>query len=143
LAITKEKLMKERVNVKQHVKILAILYIALGALKVVAALVAFVVILAGGLLSGDQTALLATSIVAPVIALILLVLGIPGIVGGIGLVRGHSWAKYLVMFLAIFQLLDFPVGTTISLYTYWVLLHEESVGLFDSRPKPTTQMATG
>ena len=45
---------------KQHVRILAVLYIALGSLKVVAALFAFVVILAGGLLSGDQTALLAT-----------------------------------------------------------------------------------
>lgn len=130
-------------NVKQHVRILAVLYIALGSLKVVAALLAFVVILAGGLLSGDETALLATSIVAPAIALFLLVLGIPGIVGGIGLLRGQSWAKYLVMFLAIFQLFDFPIGTAISLYTYWVLLHEESEGLFDSRPKPINQMATG
>lgn len=128
---------------KQHINMVGALYIGLGALRLGAALIAFVAIFFGGLLSGDPTAILATTIVAPVVALFLVALGVPGIIGGYGLLKEKSWARYLVMFLAIFNLFDFPVGTFISGYTFWVLLHSESSQLLEGEPKFKAQMATG
>ena len=128
---------------KQHINVVGALYIGLGALRVVAAVLAFLAIIGGGLISGDPTAMLATSIIAPVVALFLIALGIPGIIGGYALIQGKSWARYLVMFLAVFNLFDFPVGTFISVYTFWVLLHSETPQLFGAEPKFKTQMAAG
>ena len=128
---------------KQHINVVGALYIGLGALRVVAAVLAFLAIIGGGLISGDPTAMLATTIIAPVVALFLVALGIPGMIGGYALIQGKSWARYLVMFLAVFNLFDFPVGTFISVYTFWVLLHSESAQLFGAEPKFETQMAAG
>ena len=128
---------------KQHVNVVGALYIGLGALRVGAGLLAFLAIIGGGLLSGDPTAMLATTIVAPLVGLLLVALGVPGIIGGIALIQGKSWARYLVMFLAVFNLFDFPIGTFISVYTFWVLLHNETTEMFGGEPKWKTQMATG
>ena len=48
-----------------------------------------------------------------------------------------------MLILAIFDLLDFPFGTIISLYTMWVLLNNETAQLFDGEPKAKTEFAFG
>jgi hypothetical protein len=128
---------------KQHINVVGYLYIGLGALRIGAGLLAFLAIIGGGLISGDPTAMLATTIIAPIVTLFLVALGIPGIIGGYALMQGKSWARYLVMFLAVFNLLDFPIGTFISVYTFWALLHSETLQLFDGESKFKTQMAAG
>jgi len=128
---------------RQHVKAVGALYIGLGVLRLFVALVAFLAILGGGLISGDPTAVRVTSIVAPLVAIFLVTLGLPGIVGGYGLLKGKSWARYLVMVLAVFNLFDFPIGTILSLYTYWVLFHQESSVLFGDDNGLKASMATG
>ena len=128
---------------KQHVNVVGALYIVMGTLRLGVAFFAFVAIIGGGLISGDPEAMLVTSIVAPLVGLFLLLLSVPGIVGGIGLIKGKSWARYLVMVLAVFNLLDFPIGTAISLYSFWVLLQDETGLLFGDQPKFEAQMATG
>ena len=68
-----------------HVKIVGWLWIIVGALGLLGALCAIVSIAGGGLISGDQDALIATSITATVIGGIVFVLSIPNIIAGIGL----------------------------------------------------------
>ncbi len=128
---------------RQHVKAVGALYIGLGVLRLFVALVAFLAILGGGLISGDPMAVRVTSIAAPLVAIFLVTLGLPGIVGGYGLLKGKSWARYLVMVLAVFNLFDFPIGTILSLYTYWVLFHQESSVLFGDDNGLKASMATG
>lgn len=128
---------------RQHVKALGALYIGLGVLRLFVALAAFLAILGSGIISGDPIAVQVTSIVAPLVAVFLVTLGLPGIIGGYGLLKGKSWARYLVMVLAVFNLFDFPVGTILSVYTYWVLFHQESVVLFDDEAGLKATMATG
>ena len=115
---------------KSHVTVVAMLYIGLGVLGVLAALVVFVAVVGGGLLSGDQDAIVITRIVGSVIASFFALVSVPGIVGGIGLLRGESWARVLVMILAVFQLFDVPVGTSLAIYTFWVLTQDETTRLF-------------
>ena len=120
---------------KQHVTVVGALYIGLGILKLFAAAVALAAIVGGGVLSGDAEAMLITAVVGPAVGLFLFLLALPSIVGGVGLLKGKSWARILVLILGIFYLIDFPIGTMIGLYTIWVLLNQETALLFDGEAK--------
>ena len=126
---------------KQHVTVVAALQIASGVLKIFVAVIAFVAIVGGGLLSGDVEAMAITGLVGPVVSFFLVMLAVPSILGGIGLLKGKAWARILVLVLAVFNLLDFPLGTMISLYTFWVLLHGETSELFNGQSTEVKQRA--
>lgn len=114
--------------------VVGVLQIGLGALKVLAALTLFVIIVGGGLLggiiSGERIPIAVTAIVGTVMALWLGVLAVPEIVGGIGLLKWKSWARYLVLVLAVLDLFNIPVGTAVGAYSIWVLVQDETAELF-------------
>ena len=116
---------------KSHVTVVAMLHIGLGVLGVLAALIVFVAVVGGGLLSGDHDAIVITRIVGSIIASFLVLISAPSIIGGIGLLRGESWARVLVMILAVFQLFNVPIGTVLAIYTFWVLMQGETTRLFN------------
>jgi hypothetical protein len=117
---------------KSHVNVVAMLHIGLGALGVLAAIIIFVAVVGGGLLSGDQDAIVITRIVGSVLAAFFVLISAPSIIGGIGLLRRESWARVLVMILAVFQLFNVPIGTAVAIYTFWVLMQDETARLFGS-----------
>jgi hypothetical protein len=129
-------------KMKQHVTVVGALHIGLGVLGMFAGVVALAAIVGGGVLSGDAEAMLITGIIGPAVGLFLFLLALPSIVGGVGLLKGRSWARILVLILGIFNLVDFPVGTIIGIYTLWVLLNQETALLFDGDAK-VVQFATG
>ena len=55
-----------------------------------------------------------------------LMIGIPGIIGGIGLLLKRSWARIVIMIIGLLCLLDFPLGTALGAYTLWVLLQPQT-----------------
>ena len=69
-------------------------------------------------------------------------LAVPSIAGGVGLLKGKFWARILVLILGIFNLIDFPIGTLIGIYTIWVLLNQETALLFEGEDK-AAQFAAG
>jgi hypothetical protein len=119
-----------------HVRILAWLNIALGAMGVLAALVVFAgaqivpVILAHA--AGDDAALPVAVIqmIITVVVSIILVMSLPCLVLGFGLNSFRPWARILGLVLAAVNLLNIPFGTAISLYGFWVLLKPETEALF-------------
>jgi hypothetical protein len=116
-----------------HVKVLGWLWIIMGALGLLGALCAFVSIAGGGLISGDQEAIIATSITATAIGAFVFLISIPNIIAGIGLLKYKSWARILAIILAVLNLLAFPIGTVLGIYTLWALLNKETPPLFESR----------
>ena len=116
----------------EHVTILGALYIAFNALMLFAAIIVFVVIVGGGLLSGDTDAIAITSGVGSAIAFLLVLLSAPGIIGGIGLLKRRYWARILVLVLGFLNLVSIPLGTLLGIYTIWVLMKEETAQLFVS-----------
>jgi hypothetical protein len=113
-----------------HVKVIAWLYIVLGALGLFGAAIAALAIIGGGLISADRTAIAITSIVGIVIATIIVVLSIPGMIAGAGLLRYRPWARILALVLAVLNLPGFPTGTLLGIYTIWALLDDETSRLF-------------
>ncbi len=52
--------------------------------------------------------------------------GILGIVAGWGLLDRQPWARTLALILGFLNLIHFPFGTALGIYTLWVLLPAES-----------------
>jgi hypothetical protein len=120
---------------KQHVTIVAALQIGFGILKVLIAAVVFLVLVAGGMISGDADAMAITTIVGLFVAGFLVLTALPGIIGGLGLLRAKNWARLLVIFLAALDLINFPIGTAVGVYTLWVLVNGETAALFTEGDK--------
>jgi hypothetical protein len=111
----------------QHVKVLGILHIVYGAIGICSALVLFAFVLAGGLISGDSDALIATSLIATVGGFFLAVVFLPGVIGGVYLLRRRSWARILLIVVGALNLPGLPLGTALGIYTIWVLTRPEAV----------------
>ena len=115
---------------ERHITIVAVLYIAFNALALLIGCVVLAVLVSGGLLSGEQEALVATTGVGLFVACFLLALSLPGIIGGWGLLQRKSWARILIIVLSILNLLNFPLGTAVGVYSLWVLFNQETAEIF-------------
>jgi hypothetical protein len=91
-----------------------------------------VAIAGGGALSGDPEALWITGTVATAISLFILILSVPGLIGGIGLLQRRRWARVLLLIVGALSLLNIPFGTAVGVYTIWALTHRETVAYFNS-----------
>ena len=118
---------------QKHITILALLHIFYSGFALLAAIIVFLAIVGGGLLSGDADTIGITSIVGTVLAIFLLIVGAPGLIGGIALLYRKSWAWILVFILGCLNLLSVPLGTALGIYTIWVLVQEDTKKLLGSR----------
>lgn len=57
-----------------------------------------------------------------VLAIALSLFALPGIVGGIGLIRKWEWSEMLVLILGCLNLVLLPLGTVLGIYTIYVLM---------------------
>ena len=117
---------------EKHVTLVAAINIGFGILGILIALIIFVTVTGGGLLSGDLRALAITGAVSSAIALFMICVSIPGIIGGIGLLSYRPWARILMLIIGVLDLLQVPFGTILGIYTLWVLLKDETIHLFNA-----------
>lgn len=115
---------------QKHITFLGALHIGLGIVGLLIAAIIFVVLLGAGFISQDEEAFFILSIIASVIATLIVITCIPGIIGGIGLLKRKSWARILILIVAAVDLLDIPFGTALGVYSFWVLLQDESAKIF-------------
>jgi hypothetical protein len=125
-----------------HVKVLGVLYIALSAFGIIAAVFLMLAVgVAGGIVTtaADPND---AAIALPIIGLagtalvtFLLLVSLPGLVAGIGLLQLRSWARVLGIVLSVINLIHIPLGTVIGIYGLWVLLNQETESLFNA-PRP-------
>src|SRR6476660_7394585 len=123
-----------------HVKVLGVLQIALGALSLFGAVVLTLVFVGGFSavrISGDPDATFALPLIGITgVALVglLLLLSLPGIITGIGLLRLRPWARIAGIVLSILGLMAIPFGTVIGVYGLWVLFSKDTERLFAAQP---------
>lgn len=120
-------------RMETHIKFLGWLYIVMGILGVLVGGVVFLVVAGGGLISGDETAIAITSLVAILVSGLILLVSAPGIIAGVGLLNFRPWSRILALILGILNLPGFPIGTLLGIYTIWALLDDESVDVFNRR----------
>jgi hypothetical protein len=127
----------------QHVTLLGWLHILGNAILLVLGACTFTLLAGIGVASGDPVAARILSVVGLACGSLLVVLAIPGIVAGYGLLRRQSWARILAMVVGFLGLINFPVGTAIGLYTFWVLLQEKAAEYFISPVNQSSANMTG
>jgi hypothetical protein len=121
---------------EKHITFVGALQIAYNAFGILAAMFVFLFVVGGGLIGGlasdDEIVIPITFFLGTAIAMWLVVISVPGIVGGIGVLRHQSWARYLVLVLSILDLFSVPIGTAIGAYSIWALVQDETAKLFAS-----------
>ena len=121
---------------KQHVTVVGALHIGYSAFQILGAIVAFMFIvgagLIGGLIAEEGIVVAIAATLGILIAVWTVLVSVPGIVGGIGLLKYKSWARYLVLVLAVLDLFNIPIGTAIGVYSIWVLAQDETAQLLAS-----------
>ena len=121
-----------------HVKVLAVLYLVLSALGVLGALMMMMIfgVAASSVgMSGDPDAAAALPIIGLVgngFVIFLLVVSVPGLVLGWGLLKVKPWARILGIVLCAINLINIPFGTILGAYGLWVLLHKDTERIFSS-----------
>lgn len=122
-----------------HVTAVGALCIGLSILSILVGGFIFVILAGLGFLSHDQDASMILSTLGFIIAGFLVIISIPGIIGGIGLLYRREWARILVLIISALHLLNIPIGTAVGAYSIWVLVQRETVLLFNPiLPAPST-----
>ena len=114
-----------------HITAVGALSIGLGVLGILIGVLAFVLLAGIGFMVHDEEATPILAIVGLAIGIFLLILSIPGIIGGIGLLKRKEWARILVLITSALHLLNFPIGTIIGAYSIWVLVQQETIRIFN------------
>ena len=128
-----------------HVKVLGVLYIALSALGICAALfVGLAFGTAGGVVAanadaeGAAVALPFIGLAGTALTAFLLAISLPGLIAGIGMLSFKPWARIIGIVLCAINLINIPFGTILGIYGLWVLLNKETEALFSGRATITT-----
>lgn len=126
-----------------HIKIVAILHIVLGSIGLLIGLVASIGIGVAAMITGVAADMPDAAVAVPILSIVggavffLFVLtSLPGLIGGIGLMRNASWARILIVVVSAVGLLNFPIGTIIGAYSLIVLLSPDANKYFDQQNTP-------
>jgi hypothetical protein len=122
-----------------HVKVVGALNIVLGAFGLLLA-VALMLIFGGATWLVDATGNPDAAMAIPILGFtgvalftFLLVLSLPGVVIGIGLLQRRSWARLAGIVISLLNLFNFPFGTVLGVYGVWVLFAKDTEQMFNAR----------
>jgi len=116
---------------EKHITLVAAFHITFGIILLIAGIVIFAVLTGIGIVSGEPEAFTVLSIVATVAGFVFLIVSIPMIIGGWGLLRRRSWARILVIIVSVAALFEIPVGTALGVYSIWAMLQDETKELLN------------
>lgn len=118
---------------EKHVNVIASLQIGLSILRLIVVAIIFTILHFIGDFAGDPEAELVLSIIANIIMIVSLILSFPGILAGIGLFKRKEWARVLTLIISVLDLVNFPIGTAVGVYSIWALSQNETVELFKTQ----------
>ncbi len=123
---------------EQHIKILGVMNIVWGALGAFGGLV-ILLIFGGafGVLSAVSSQNPQTAFVPPILAVVggaisvfLLLVSVPSVIAGVGLLYFKPWARILAIIISAIHLMNIPFGTALGIYGLWVLFSPKSQSCF-------------
>jgi len=128
----------ERIKqMEKPINILAWIYIITSGLLLCGTFFMFGFMMLGGLFSEEVDAFIAMTVMAFFVAGMMLVFTLPGFIAGYGLLKRKSWSRPLTIVLGLLQLMSFPIGTVIGVYTFYVMFQNDANEFF-----PRVQLAS-
>jgi hypothetical protein len=119
-------------GMQQHVASVGWLYIIGHAFFIVIGGFVFMLLTSIGVVVRDPEALPILSVVGTWTALFMVALALPGLIASYGLLKRRMWGRVLGLVVAFFGLINFPIGTAISIYALFVLLQNAAPEYFTS-----------
>jgi hypothetical protein len=120
-----------------HIKVIAVLHIVFGALGLLAGMAGMLFFggLAGFVGATDHSsdswmAVPVLGSIGGIILVIALVLSLPSLIAGIGLLQFRPWARIMMIVLSVLHIFNVPFGTALGVYGLWALLSPEGEALF-------------
>lgn len=117
-----------------HVQILGWLRIAGAALMLVIGALLLIFLAGLGVFSSaaaeNATPFWVLTLVAFFVGGLMVVLALPSLLAGIGLLRRKEWGRILALIVGVFDLFNFPIGTLIAVYSFCVLLQNSATPYF-------------
>ncbi|MFN2251568.1 MAG: hypothetical protein ACK2UL_06580 [Anaerolineae bacterium] len=117
-------------QIETHVQVLGWLHVSMELLSIGLGLCFFTFYSGIGLVSGDANAATVMPFIGTAACSVIWLLSIPGLIAGVGLLRRQPWSRPLAMVVGFFDMMWFPLGTILGLYTFWVLLQESAEKCF-------------
>jgi F0F1-type ATP synthase membrane subunit a len=117
-------------KMEKHITTVAALHIGLSIFGIIIGAFIFIILTAIGFASRDEDALAVLAAIGTIVSIFLFVLSVPGIIGGIGLLKRKEWARILILIVSAIDLINIPIGTALGVYSIWVLVNDETVKLF-------------
>jgi predicted membrane-bound dolichyl-phosphate-mannose-protein mannosyltransferase len=124
---------------EKHINIIAALHIGLSILGILSGIFVFIILNFAGGMSNDHQAQIVLSIIAQVLIGFIVFLSLPGIIAGIGLFKRKEWARILTLIISVLDLINFPIGTAVGVYSIWALSQTEVVEHFKENKSGTIQ----
>jgi len=119
-----------------HVKVVGALNVVLGAFGLLIAAATMLIFggatWLGGAAGGPDaaTAIPILGLTGAALSTFLLVLSLPALVIGIGLLQRRAWARVAGIVISLLNLFNFPFGTLIGVYGLWVLFAKDTERVF-------------
>jgi len=119
-------------QIEQHVPILGGIHLISGALFVVIGAFVFILLTGvGAAVAGeDPVAPRVLFLVGTAVGALLVILGLPGIAAGYGLLKRRPWARILAIVVGVLNLFNMPIGTAVGIYTLVILMQAEASDYF-------------
>ena len=115
----------------RHINTIGILWIVFGALGIFAGFTVFFILFGVSFIPdiGYEAPLILRGL-GTGIAMFLVVLSLPEIIAGYGVLKGKEWGRILVLILSFLNIVSFPLGTALGIYSFVILIKEESIQYF-------------
>lgn len=125
---------EEKMN--KHIDVLSVLWIVSGALGFLFAFFVFWLLYGISYIPDvDWQASQILRVVGAWIGGIIAFFSIPEIIAGVGLIKRKEWGRILALVVAFFNLIWFPLGTALGVYSIVILLDNESIQIFNPKTK--------
>ncbi len=121
---------------KDHIKVIGILWVIFGVFSLFLALLAFLFFFGVAEIPNvDDVGPGVLRIIGLIASSFLAIIGLPQIIGGLGLIQNKEWARILMLVVSFISLPHVPFGTFLGVYTMVVLFNRETAALFQgSKP---------
>lgn len=131
---------------RNHVVVLAALFIACGFIGLVVALGLFFGLAGIGWASGDFDAVVVLSTIGTIVGGMIGITALPTFIAGIVLLKEKTWARIFATIVCALNIFNVPFGTALAIYGFWVLTRPEVVRMFDGavaieKMEPSTNSA--
>ena len=113
-----------------HIKILGWLHVLFSLFGLLMAVITFAGGMLGGIFSGSMSGLLGSTLGGALGAVFLAAFALAALLAGYGLLTLRPWARPLTIVLGVLDLIRFPFGTILGIYTLWVLLSADGAAQF-------------